>query len=170
MTTAKNIVTSASQYIGVKRTGIDLTDEQLQIGTDVLREWLLELQADGIVIPFDLVFDADDELNEYDWSTSFMKMGLAIRLCPIYTIEPSVTLMRQFRSAKHAVYGKITDMGPMQKSPLLPKGQGNQWHGRTDKRFYTNEDKVAIETGSGTTLVDDEGDTIVRKDPQNGIL
>ena len=165
MSTAQAIVEAGAQFIGVKRIGISLTTEELQTGTDTLRDMLNEWAADGIAIPFNIPFAATDEVNELDWTTSYMKSSIAIRMAPIFTVEPSMTLMRTQRDAKRAVFGRITTIAPVQFPDTLPIGEGNNWHGSTDRRYYVNIDKAAIATGADQTILDDEGDTLVRNDP-----
>lgn len=170
MSTAKTVAQAAAQYIGVKRIGVDLSEDELQEATDMLRDMLVEWSANGIKLPFNIPMKPTDEIDELDWTTSYFKLALANRLCLNYTIEPTMNLVRQYRSAKNAVLSRITDMGPMQKPSTLPIGTGNDWFGTTDRRYYPDLDAEAIATGSGNTLLDDEGETIVRDDPYNNSI
>lgn len=170
MSTAKQVIQSAARAIGVKRQGVDLSDDELQDATDMLREMLLEWQADGIKIPFTIPFLPTDELGEIDWTTSYIKLATAMRLAINYAVEPTPNLYAQYKDARRAVFGRLTELGPMQKPSTLPVGSGNQWFGSSDRRFYPNVDKVAIATGSDNTLIDSEGETITRQDERKSII
>ena len=162
MSTAQQIIDSAARALGVKRLGVDLSAEELQDNTDMLREMLAEWQAGGIKFKCNLPLLPTDEVEEWDWSTSHFKLQFALRLAINYSVIPTPILMDQADAAERNALDRITCLENIQKPSIMPIGAGNQDISWDQRQFYINRDRAAIADNSGVTLEDAEGGDLVR--------
>ena len=162
MSTASQVINSAARALGIKRLGVALSTEELDDNTDLLREMLLEWQAGGTKFKYNIPTESDDELEEWDWSTSHIKLQFALRLAINYSVVPTPILMDQADLACRNALDRITNLENIQKPSIMPIGSGNQDISWDQRQFYINRDRNAIADNSGVTLEDAEGGDIVR--------
>lgn len=167
MSTATQVINSAARALGIKRLGVDLSTEELNDNTDLLREMLTEWQAGGIKFKYNLPADPADELEEWDWSTSHIKLQFALRLAINYSIVATQALMNQADLACRNALNRITNLENIQKPSIMPIGSGNQDISWDQSQFYINRDRNAIADNSGVTFEDAEGGDIVKHASNN---
>lgn len=170
MSTAQQVIDSAARALGVKRLGVDLSAEELSENTDLLREMLTEWQAGGIKFKYNLPLIPSDDLEEWDWSTSHIKLQFALRLAINYSVDPTAILIDQADSAERNALDRITCLDNVNKPSILPIGSGNQDISWSNRQFYINRDRAAIADNSGVTLEDAEGGDIVRNSDSNSTI
>ena len=167
MSTATQVINSAARAIGIKRLGVALSTEELDDNTDLLREMLTEWQAGGIKFKYNLPAAPADELEEWDWSTSHIKLQFALRLAINYSVVPTPILMDQADLACRNALDRITNLENIQKPSIMPIGSGNQDISWDQRQFYINRDRNAISDNSGVTFEDAEGGDIVKHASNN---
>ena len=167
MSTATQVINSAARALGIKRLGVDLSTEELNDNTDLLREMLTEWQAGGIKFKYNLPAVPADELEEWDWSTSHIKLQFALRLAINYSIVATQALMNQADLACRNALSRITNLENIQKPSIMPIGSGNQDISWDQRQFYINRDRNAIADNSGVTFEDAEGGDIVKHASNN---
>lgn len=162
MSSATQVINSSARALGVKRLGVDLSVEELTDNTDLLREMLLEWQAGGTKFKYNIPLLPTDELEEWDWSTSHIKLQFALRLAINYSVDPTPSLVNQADIACRNALDRITNLENIQKPSIMPIGSGNQDISWDQRQFYINRDRAAIADNSGVTLEDAEGGDIVK--------
>jgi hypothetical protein len=167
MSTAQQVINSAARALGIKRLGIDLSAEELADNTDLLREMLAEWQAGGIKFKYNLPLLPTDELEEWDWSTSHIKLQYSLRLAINYSVDPTAILIDQADRACRNALDRITCLENIQKPSIMPIGSGNQDISWDQRQFYINRDRNAIADNSGVTFEDAEGGDIVKHASNN---
>jgi len=170
MSTAKSIIDRAAMYISVKRQGIDLTAEEYAAALDTLNDFLLELQARNIKFPLTIVADINDDVGEWDWTRSYIKTQLAMRMAMEYTVEIPGALLKMAKEAKRSVYANLTDLSDVAKPDTLPVGSGNEMVGYGNDQFYQNNYKGKLKTASGMVLDDEQGEAITTRNNGRGLL
>lgn len=169
MTIAREIINRAGSLIGVKRANVDLPDSDLAAGLDQLQDWLVERQIAGVKFPSRYPTTLDDDLMEPDWTRSYIKTSLAMRLAGEFTIQPNVTLLEQMRMAKNAVYQRLFSDMTVTLPDTLPVGSGNVTYGDWWREFYLSSYDDVVKTATGDLLGDGEGRQILyHNGPSNG--
>lgn len=160
MTTARVIINKSARLIGVKRANIDLSSDELNEGLETLQDWLVERQAAGVKFPVNYPVSVDDDLDEPDWTRSYIKTQLAERLAMEYTVPISQELMMMIKTAKDAVYQFLFSDMTVAYPDTLPIGEGNREYGDWFDNFYPDVYDDTSKNAAGDLLTDGEGNQI----------
>lgn len=161
MSTAQSIIEGALRLLAVKRPGISASTTQLNDGLESFNDWITELHARNIKIPVNKVSDVTSDVGEDDWTRAYLKAGLAMRLAPEYTIEPSNALIKMWADTRRTVLAHITDLANVAKPDILPIGSGNQDITWNNREFYPDIYSEQLATESDSSLEDNTGGALV---------
>lgn len=161
MSTARKIINRAASYIGVKREGSPLTDEEYTDSLDTLNDFIYELQSRNVKFQITAVENVDDDIEEFDWTSSFIKSQLALRLAPEFSVQVPPDFHAFARTASSSVLRRMHELENVYKPPILPTGTGNSGI-FDDHAFYNDPTKEDLETASGAQIEDELADNILR--------
>lgn len=161
MSTAQSIIEGALKLLAVKRPGIAASTAQLNDGLETFNDWITELHARNIKLPIKKVSSVTSEVDNDDWATAFLKAGLAMRLAPEYSVEPSNALIKMFVDSRRAVLKRFVDLSNVAKPDILPIGSGNQDITWNNREFYPDIYSEQLATETDNSLDDNEGGALV---------
>lgn len=151
---AIDIINRAMSKIGVKRPGIPLEDDDISDAIAELNDMMTEIDASGTKLGYTIVSFQDDDITTPDWSYGAIRANLAIRLAPDYDTVVSPALAQQAAESWKIVLKRTVEIGETNFPDTLPVGQGNEYWNY--QRFFVDEYRNDLMTGSGGTLADAE--------------
>ncbi len=152
MRTALQIINRAAAKIGVKRAGVDLTDDEINDAIDELNDMMLEIDAAGTALNYTIVSSKTDLITTPDWTYGAMSSQLGIRIAPEYEVSVSGELATQANESWKIVLKRTEELNSVNFPTTMPIGAGNEYW--DNERFYTNEYADDLQTASGGTLAD----------------
>lgn len=156
MKTAIEIINRAASKIGVKRSGVPLTPDEITDFISEMNNMMTEADAGGTKLGYTIVSSQADEITTPDWTFGAMESNLAVRSAPDYDAQVSQALALQANESWKIVLHRTVELGTVNFPDILPIGGGNRRNGGTTNRFFTNEYADDLITGSGETLADTE--------------
>ncbi len=154
MKTAIDIINRAASKIGVKRSGIDLTDDEISDAISELNNLMVEADAGGTKLGYTIVSSQTDEITTPDWTYGAMESNLAVRIAPEYEVTVSNELAVQASETWKIVLKRTVELGAVNYPTTLPIGSGNEYWNY--QRFFVDGFNNDLETASGGTLADTE--------------
>lgn len=143
MTTKRQIITEAFNFIGLAPVVYDLSPEQLESARRQLDSMMATWNAKGIRIGFPLSInpdsgDLDEEINLPDGCLEASYMELGKRLAPTYGKMLTPDHKSQAREAYQAMLAQLVTMPKMHMPSGFPLGAG--------VRRYLNEPSWSVKT------------------------
>lgn len=154
MKTAIDIINRATSKIGVKRAGVDLTDDEINDAISELNNMMVEVDAGGTKLGYTIVSAPTDSITTPDWTYGAMESNLAVRLAPEYEIIISQALATQAHETWKIVLKRTVEIGSTVFPDTMPIGSGNEYWNY--QRFFVDTYRNDLETGAGGTLADTE--------------
>jgi len=156
MATAKDAIQSAARLIRVKTAGIDLTDEELDDGVELLNDLMFKWDSDNIRIGFTELTSPDDELTVPRWSLSAIKSNLSARMAPEYGKVIGIELAAQIQNDFVTLRQRVTEAFQTYFPDTLPVGSGNQINNtRNQPKFFTDESWDDLYYANDSNMQDD---------------
>jgi hypothetical protein len=160
MATASTFINAAARSIRVKRTGVDLTDNQINDAIETMNDVMAELDSEGVKLGYSIVLSATDEVTIPDWANAMLKTSLAIRLADDYGRPVSGVLAAKAANSFDAVLRRVVNIGPVSFPSTLPTGQGLGTNAYNRPNFFPDNDFNDLDSESGQGLADDRGQQI----------
>ncbi len=152
--TALDIIERSLSKIGVKRSGVSLTDDEISDSISELNDMMTELDASGTKLGYTIISSSSDEITTPDWTWGAMRSNLAIRLAPEFDAVITQALAVQASDGYNAILKRTVTIDRVQFPDTLPIGAGNEYWNY--ERFFKNDYDNDILTGSHQTLSTDE--------------
>lgn len=152
--TAIDIINRALSKLGVKRAGVELTEEEINDSIDELNDMMLEIDATGVKLGYTIVSDKTDVITAPDWAYGAIRSNLAVRMAHDFDIAITPALAQQAEASWEAVLQRVVEVGPVQFPDIMPIGSGNEYWNY--ERFFKDTYRNDLRTGSGGTLTDEE--------------
>ena len=170
MATALTIINRALSLLGVKTAGVELTNDEINDGIEVLNDMMLEFDVGGLRLGYSVVSSSSDLITSPDWSHAMMKSQLALRLAPEYDRTVSPALFKQAKDALRTVKKKVIRIGAVSYPSTYPIGSGNEIY-TTDSQypFYPDKDvnDLLYENSQGATTQRDQQIDVDLEDNDN---
>lgn len=153
---SEDLINGALKLIGVKTSGMSLSEEQINDGIQKLNDLMFEYEAlDSIRLGYSEVTSGDDEITCPRWSMRFITYGLAIALSSDYSRPVSQAVGVEYDRSRSLVIKRLVKVGPAKYPDNLPSGAGN----RNDNIWGTDEDNLEFANDQGA--LNETGDNIL---------
>jgi hypothetical protein len=165
MATALDIINRSMSLIGVKSSGVDLSDDEINDAIESMNDMMLALDVEGIRLGYDVVTSSSDEITAPDWSYGMMKYNLALLLADEYNKNVTQSLATFANKYMMVVRNRIVNISQPRFSDTLPTGSGhNNGCGYLNNRFFQDTDSDDLLFGNGEHMLDDESEQLELED------
>jgi len=158
--TYQNIIYGAFELSGVKSAMEPISSVEQTNAIPRLNDLIFELESKGFRLSYQ---PGSTEITEShglpDWSWSWIKATLAMRLSSSFSIEPNQVVLRMAADGEAAAYQRFGIVPVVEYPATLPIGTSDRW---SWDDFYGDPAHNDINTGTGGYLLDDEGLPIER--------
>lgn len=160
-TKAIDIINPAFSLIGVKTSGVTLTDEEISDGIRTLNNMMTSLDRSGIRLSYSIIEDQDDAITSPDWAYAMMESRLAANLAIEYQRQLTTALAIRIDEDMSIVRNSVVSISQPTLSDTLPTGAGHgQNCGRYSRNYFGNPDANDLLLGNGEKMLDDEGEQL----------
>ena len=139
MALASEVVNDALALIGVKRTGRDVTTDEMSDGIRAMNDYATMLEAEGLFFGYAKAGASTDDINVPDWTLTALKYNLAMRLAPNYGVPVSQEVALGATTGIEAVERRLMRIPEPFLPTTLPIGAG-QDQSCIGSRFFAEAD------------------------------
>lgn len=157
--TAKQIIDRAASKIGVKRAGVDLSEDEYDSFISEMNNTMFGYAVDGLNFGYSEVSSTSDEVTIPFWSYGFIENILALRMAvdfnaPIPPGLPAI-IEKEIETAETA----LVRVPVVSYPDILPTGSGDNGF-FSQSKYFEDATKLDIEDLNGSTIRDQEDDPI----------
>lgn len=158
--TYQDIIYSAFELSGVKAGSEPINSTELQNTLPVLNDLMTSLEGDGFRLGYQVNTGSDLTLPHGlpDWCYQWIKAELSLKVSTSFGLPPNQLAAAIAKQGKGQAYNRTTEPPSVDLSVNLPYGSG-----RNKRVFIGDQTQDDILTGSGDSLLTDEGLQVERK-------
>lgn len=162
MATALDIINRSMSLIGVKSSGVELSDEEIDDAIESMNDMMLALDAEGVRLSYSVVTSSSDNITSPDWAYGMMKYNLALLLADEYNKNVTASLASFAQKYMMVVRNRVVNISQPRFSDTLPTGSGhNNGCGYLNNRYFNDTDSGDLLFGNGEHMLDYESEQIL---------
>ncbi|MCP4340358.1 MAG: hypothetical protein GY799_16065 [Desulfobulbaceae bacterium] len=150
----------ALRILGVKVSGVAVTDEEMDDGIEALNDMMTEMAAKGLNLGYSKVSESTDTVTSPDWANQAIKFNLALMLASEFERSVSPEAASIARQSFDYVVARAQGLGEVFFPDTLPVGAGNALYGDVDRysyRFFPDRTKNDLLYANGDIMADQRG-------------
>ncbi len=161
MATAEEVLNRAFSKAGIKRAGIDLTDDEYATGIDVMNDLLTQWASIGISLGYTRVTVRTDEVTVQNWALKVLKSNLAPLIAGEFERPLTTIMIGEASGDFKLLLQRKVQLDETYLPDTLPVGSGNNPDNLVGNgNFFPDQDFNDILTASGQSMKNEQGKQI----------